>query len=208
MQYALIDNNKVLPRKGFRGICQCCGNEVIAKCGQYKIDHWAHKTLEGCDPWWETETEWHRNWKNKFPAICHEQIMYDPITNEKHIADVCTLKNNVIEFQHSSIKPEETLARETFYIKDGRKMIWVVDGDTGLNKGNFDISRPGRLRLNGDINFTWYSTSKIFDKWIKSKAYVLFDFHDGALWYLKQFDPISKEVCLNLRSIEDFINKA
>lgn len=50
--------------------------------------------------------------------------MIDARTKERHIADAKTAANLVIEFQRSSIRPDEVRARENF---DG-KMIWVVDG--------------------------------------------------------------------------------
>jgi hypothetical protein len=49
----------------------------------------AHKGRLECDPWYE-ETEWHRSWKDRFPLGWQEQIAYDPVTGEKHIADVRT----------------------------------------------------------------------------------------------------------------------
>ncbi|WP_425595275.1 competence protein CoiA family protein [Pseudophaeobacter arcticus] len=42
-----------------RGECPYCGSEMIARCGQVKVHHWAHKSTENCDPWWENETNWH-----------------------------------------------------------------------------------------------------------------------------------------------------
>ena len=64
------------------------------------------------------------NWKNKFPLDSQEVIQFDLLTNEKHIADVKTSHNLVIEFQHSVISIEELSAREKFY----GDMIWIVDG--------------------------------------------------------------------------------
>src|SRR5690606_39053089 len=77
-----------------------------------------------CDTWSEGETEWHREWKNKFDVNQQEIIQYDPESGEKHIADVyIESKNLVIEFQHSPIGSDEIKARESFY----KKMIWIVD---------------------------------------------------------------------------------
>ena len=42
-----------------------------------------------CDPWWENETEWHRAWKDQFPADWQE-IVHHAEDGEKHIADVKT----------------------------------------------------------------------------------------------------------------------
>jgi len=96
---------------------------MVAKCGEVKIWHWAHQGSRFCDPWWENETEWHRNWKERFP-VHWQEFVYRAENGEKHIADVRTDREWVIEFQHSYIKPEERRSRDAFY----PKLVWVVDG--------------------------------------------------------------------------------
>src|SRR4051812_6395999 len=124
MQYALVNGLRTEPNKGLKGSCLGCGREVLAKCGNIKIHHWAHKTLQECDSWWEPETAWHREWKNLFPERFREVVFTDPITNEIHRADVHTSKGVTLEFQNSPIAIEELKSREAFYLK----LIWVVNG--------------------------------------------------------------------------------
>jgi competence protein CoiA len=124
MKFALVNDNKTEATKGAKGICPCCGSELVAKCGEVKINHWAHKTNRNCDLWWENETEWHRLWKNNFPVEWQEIVLLDKQMNEKHIADIRTSHGLVIEFQHSHIDPQERITRERFY----QNMVWVVDG--------------------------------------------------------------------------------
>ncbi len=124
MKYALVDNERREAGPKMHGLCPACNQPVIAKCGEYKINHWAHKAKVDCDKWWEPETEWHRVWKNQFNSEWQEKIMHDDKTGEKHVADVRTPDGLVVEFQHSAIKPEEQRSREAFY----KKMVWVVDG--------------------------------------------------------------------------------
>ncbi len=122
MKFALLNDERIEATKGAKGVCPCCGNDLVAKCGEVYIHHWAHK--KKCDDyWWENETEWHRNWKNKFPKEWQEVIQYAE-SGEKHIADVKTSSGWVIEFQHSAIAREERDSRDYFY----NKLIWVVDG--------------------------------------------------------------------------------
>ena len=83
MKFALVDGNKTEATKGAKGICPICGSELIAKCGEVKINHWAHKGIRNCDPWWENETEWHRSWKNNFPAEWQEIVLPDEQTARK-----------------------------------------------------------------------------------------------------------------------------
>lgn len=133
MKYSLVNNKKVEAFKGGKGNCLLCGKETLAKCGTKIVHHWAHKSLKNCDPWWENETEWHREWKNHFPIEWQEIIHYDEKTGEKHIADVKTEKGLVIEFQNSPMSIEELNSREDFY----KKMIWIVNGKSF--KKNFHI---------------------------------------------------------------------
>mgnify|MGYP000568136416 CR=1 FL=1 len=88
MKFERLNDNRMEATKGAKGVCPCCGNDLGAKCGEVYIHHWAHK--KKCDDyWWENETEWHRNWKNKFPIEWQEVIHKDE-SGEKHIADVKT----------------------------------------------------------------------------------------------------------------------
>lgn len=124
MKYALVENDQrieALPKR--RAVCPICNTVVIAKCGTRRMHHWAHEGLKNCDPWKEAETQWHREWKNKFPREWQEFVQHDD-AGEKHVADVRTAHGPVLEFQHSHIDPSECDARERFH----KKVWWVVDG--------------------------------------------------------------------------------
>jgi competence CoiA-like predicted nuclease len=125
MKFAIVETEKrEALHSGERGICICCGSETIAHCGDFMVHHWKHKKLVECDDWYEGETEWHRDWKNKFPTQFQEIVKYDLNTNEKHIADIFhPTRQLTIEFQHSPISLQEITSRESFY----EKMIWVID---------------------------------------------------------------------------------
>ncbi len=124
MQYALVNNVRSLPEKGTSGTCIGCHEEVISKCGNIKVHHWAHKRKDDCDTWSEPETQWHREWKNKFPESYREVVFRDDNTLEFHRADVHTSGGVTIEFQNSPLSVEEFNQRNTFY----KKLIWVVNG--------------------------------------------------------------------------------
>lgn len=118
-----IEGERTSPSPGLNGSCPVCGSAVLAKCGTQRVHHWAHWGKLVCDRWWEAETEWHRNWKDKFPLSRQEVIRFD-ISGEKHIADVHTDLGLTNEFQHSRLNPRERAAREKFHAN----MIWVVNG--------------------------------------------------------------------------------
>jgi hypothetical protein len=131
MKFGLDKTTKerIEPKLGQLATCPCCETELIAKCGEINVHHWAHKKRHDCDQWWEPETIWHRTWKNKFPTDWQETVKFDPQTNEKHIADIfIPSKELVIEFQNSPIDKDELESRERFY----KKMIWVVNAEDFL----------------------------------------------------------------------------
>ena len=98
-----------------RGFCPQCGEEVIAKCGQINIWHWAHRNNFDCVS--ETETKWHREWKELFPESMREVSVHG------HRADVKTPRK-VIEFQNSSLSVDDIWDREEEY----GDMVWVING--------------------------------------------------------------------------------
>jgi len=196
MQFALVENVASEPKPGLRGTCRNCGTPMVAKCGRHKLWHWAHKSLLHCDSWWESETEWHREWKNKFPKEWHEIIHFDPETGEKHIADVKTARGLIVEFQHSAMKFEELKSREQFY----EKMVWVVDGCRGdLNAGHFRLGLAGPTSVNPDTYLlSWYSTSKLFEDWMQATKPVFLDFGSEDLWRLVSFNSATKKGVVEL----------
>lgn len=123
MKFALVNDQRHEAQPDLPGKCPTCNHPMIAKCGEKKIWHWAHRIRRVCDPWWENETEWHRGWKGQFP-VTWQEVVHHAVDGEKHIADVKTDHGWVIEFQHSHIKPEERRSRDAFY----KKIVWVVDG--------------------------------------------------------------------------------
>jgi competence protein CoiA len=122
-KFAVVEGQRREAERGLAGICQVCASPMIAKCGEQRVHHWAHKGVLRCDHWWEPETEWHRNGKNNFP-VDWQEIVHRAENGEKHIADVKTDKGHVVEFQHSYLTPEERRSREAFY----GLMDWVVNG--------------------------------------------------------------------------------
>lgn len=189
MRYANVEGIKSEAQPKTKGTCRFCGTETISKCGQHVIWHWAHKSLAQCDQWWETETEWHRDWKNRFPLDWQETILIDPGTGEKHIADVRTAHGVVVEFQRSTIEPTEVSARELFY----KRMVWVIDG----MKNDFDRFNFSNMRSSTDgkgiAHFEWFGRSKLFHRW-HTKTPTFIDFgREHGFWRICAFNPTSKQ---------------
>ena len=131
MKFAQLFTERIEAEPKFIGaICPICKEEVIAKCGDLNIWHWAHKSKEDCDKWSEGETEWHLNWKNEFSKEEQEVIVEENKDNwfkdyKIHRADIKTNKGLVVELQNSSISNIEIIEREVFY----DKMIWLINGE-------------------------------------------------------------------------------
>lgn len=122
MQFGLIGSQRATPLRGLKASCPICGDPLVAKCGSKIAHHWAHQGRLHCDPWWENETQWHRDWKENFPEHWREVALFD-VTGEKHQADVRTPTGLVVEFQNSPMDRLELAAREAFY----RNLIWIVN---------------------------------------------------------------------------------
>lgn len=194
MKFALVENVRSTAEPKQRGVCANCGEEMIAKCGRTKAWHWAHKSREMCDPWWENETEWHRAWKAEFPDDWQEVVNLDQNTGERHFADIKSAHGLVVEFQHSPIKDEERISREEFY----GDMIWIVNGLRGeLDASYFQMGlhRSPLQRNPLAYQLDWFGRSRILHNWGTSDKRVFLDFGDtfttgpSVVWRLIFFDP-------------------
>jgi competence protein CoiA len=141
--------------------------------------HWAHKGRLLCDPWWENETEWHRAWKDQFPADWQE-IVHHSGDGERHIADVKTGDGWVIEFQHSHIEPDERRSREAFY----PKLIWVIDGTRRKRDESQFLNAFNDGLPVGAFRRAFSDRCVLLREWGGSNAPILLDFGGEALWWL------------------------
>lgn len=132
MQLSLVDDQRLPAFPGGKGRCEICGGGTLAKCGPRVMHHWAHEGRRNCDPWWENETLWHRQWKSLFPTDWLEVSHVSP-TGEIHRADIKTPSGLVIEVQHSAMSDAERISREQFY----GNLVWIIDG-RGF-RSNFDL---------------------------------------------------------------------
>ena len=199
MRYALVDGIKTEATPKAQGKCLCCGAEVIAKCGDKRAWHWAHKNNEECNySKKDAKTPWHENWQKQFPPDWCEVRCTDEQTGEIHIADIKTTNGLVVEFQHSAINPEERSSREQFH----KNMIWVVDGTKckydfvhfGENLKNLEL-----FATNKEKNILLYKV-KIIDnflpeRWRTLKVPTYFDFR------IEKTDDIENEKEKILRNL-------
>lgn len=175
MRFALLNGQRVEATPGALGVCPGCNTDMIARCGTKKVWHWAHKGRRHCDHWWENETEWHRDWKNRFVTDWQEVPARDE-TGELHIADIKTSYGLVIEFQHSAIKPDEVKKRTNFY----GQVIWIIDGTrrpSDMIQYERMLSENRRERFDGvDIYTVYCEETRLLKEWGSMGKIVGFDF--------------------------------
>ena len=184
LKFALVSGQRQEAKPGLSGECPRCRNPVIAKCGEVKVWHWAHKQERACDSWKENETEWHRTWKNEFPPEWQEVLHYAD-DGEKHFADVKTGDDWVIEFQHSPIKPEERRSRDAFY----KKLIWVVDGLRQKRDKDQFLKAWGEgtpVGAQSPVRRAFSDDCRLLQEWSGSPGPVFFDFGEDRMlgWLL------------------------
>ena len=127
MIWAIKKNERTKSVPFDRAKCPLCNKEVIAKCGEIKIWHWAHKSNFECDSFGESESDWHIKWKENFPKEHQEVLIQKNKGLEIHRADIKTKSGTIIELQNSPISSKQIKKREEFY---GEKMIWILNGKT------------------------------------------------------------------------------
>lgn len=190
MKFAIVEGERKEAQKGIVGECIGCSHPMTPKCGEKKVHHWAHKTNKPCDHWWEPETQWHRDWKNKFLLEWQEK-RHLAEDGEMHIADVKTDKDWVLEFQNSPITPSERNSRNAFYAK----LMWVVNGlkrkrdqirfqEALIHKHSFE-NNPLMRRL----FFVTVNESTLINDWVGSQSPIFFDFNEDVLWCLLPSNP-------------------
>lgn len=212
-RYALVDGIKtdiLDAQKGVPGLCPLCGQELRPRKGETRGWHWYHVEGRKCDAWYEPKGIWHRWWQDQFNKEWQEVSISKIIDgdNKKHIADILSDENVVIEFQYSHLSVNAIREREEFY----GSMLWVVNG-TRLDR---DRER-GRLFFRdsvfekSDDNFDWGVLARdetINKVWDESTKLVFWDFDgtfenpvpDGYLYCLLPGKTIDeKRFCVRIR---------
>jgi hypothetical protein len=221
MLYALVDGIKSRAFPSIKGTCPFCDCTMVAKCGEFKSWHWAHKQTYSCDAWYKRESEWHRNWKEIF-GISNCEIIINK-DNEKHIADIRNIHGRIIELQNSPINTETIRSREEFY---GYNMIWIVNGwqfaqnfvirpfkDIEYDTYSPEFERFAKMHgfktnyrpLTGEekARFEWKRPKEV---WRYARATVYFDFGDQFLFQVQEGLGCSKSTGTSVPK-RDFVTK-
>lgn len=166
------------------------GHPVIAKRGEIKSHHFAHKNNCSCSAN-NNKGEWHIKFQDRAIKDVQE---YRIIKNNKiHIADICTDKY-IIEFQHSNISIKEIKNRESFYTNIGYSLVWVFD--TSL--WEYQIKKKDDKYIEAKISGSKYPMEASY----KNNIIKIFDF--GKQEMLIVIDQKGKIIKGNLISLSDF----
>lgn len=181
MKFAIVNGERREAETGLAGLCPGCNRPMVARCGDLKVHHWAHLGKRLCDPWWENETEWHRSWKNWFPKDWQERVHHAD-DGEKHIADVKTREDWVLEFQNSPISEDERDSRNKFY----GKIAWIING-ARLKRDHPQFIRAldmgHKVSTSPAISAAWFLESSLLQKWGNSEVPIFIDFaEETKIW--------------------------
>lgn len=182
MRYAVVGGVRSLPRRGVRGSCPCCGSPVIPKMGEVVVHHWAHESVEDCDPWYEGISAWHLAWQSLAPPARREVVI------GRHRADVVSRDGVVVELQRSPISPAEIRERERFY----RRIIWIFDASE--YKCRIHMSKLD------SYTFVW-EWERARPSLLGCRAPAYHDFGDGRLFRLDRPSPVSGGVSRGVASL-------
>lgn len=200
MIWAIVENEKTEATPNTKGTCPLCEGKVFSKCGEVNVWHWAHFHNESCDSWYEPESFWHKHWKMTFGKENAEiRIQKD---GKRHIADILTNGDVVIELQNSLIPKQIIREREDFY---GERMLWLINGEEFKKnltakehwedqdyREIMSLPRPParwirrspeiKKDANGDF-FNWKYPRK---SWINVRRPVFIDFSEDSLFWVSE----------------------
>jgi hypothetical protein len=197
MLFANFNGQRVEAKPNTTAKCPLCEQTVFSKCGEIIVWHWAHHKVTSCDSWYEPETAWHKNWKLVFgKEHCEIGMSKNGV---RHIADIQTQENVVIELQNSPIQKPTIRERETFY---GESMIWIINGKVFRDNFKYQVITPSAQLLedaeywrrhnplaSGDdvvrkdeFTFLWLRCKK---SWAEVQRKVFIDFGDEHLFQIE-----------------------
>ncbi len=194
---------------GMIGECPHCGNPVRARCGEINVEHWAHIDNE-CPYITEKDTKWHIAWKSKFEKKGYE--------TEKRfgnfIADAFNSKTNtILEFQHSSMTPQEIRNRCNYYKNINKNIKWIFDFTEKYKKAHIELTEKYKDNEDGfyyNFKINWQrkriieGVTRITEKTTKPSVPIYFNLiynydikNYAQLRVIKNFDEYKSEMYSN-----------
>lgn len=132
----IIDIEDVPDRYDDRGTytCPLCQGRLVARKGQKRIHHFAHRHAGDCDPWAGGMTAWHLGGQKALEcAGMTLEVPFDDVDDEghRHRLDAFFEREDGtragIELQHSPMSGETFTVRTDFYLAHLDELIWIFD---------------------------------------------------------------------------------
>jgi len=117
--------------------------------------------------------EWHNNMEEYFPKEMREVKFYcsSSVSNTCRRADICLDDIRTCEIQHSYISENEIVKRCNDWKKFGKKIIWLVDGNEGVE---VDKLSTGNYLLTFNQVWKYKSFMKTYDYILLEKDDLIF----------------------------------
>ena len=129
-QYAYINGeyihiSKYTKNKKYKLRCQR-GHELVAVKGKKNKQHFRHKNSS--DVGGSPMTNWHCEWQGHFPIT---EVEFKKKEGQIKLRRADILINDfILEIQHSKIDDANVICRDHDYKLHGKKLIWIIDGNT------------------------------------------------------------------------------
>lgn len=198
---AYTEDGKVVNIKDYKpeykGKLKCCqGHEVCARKGVKMIHHYAHKKRDGSCECSREMGEWHIKSQERIKEKYLEVRIKDE--SKYHIADVLTDDGIVIEYQKSVISPKIIKAREMFYGKMCRDMVWIICAENMDIKIKKQCGEYVKLKYLKGNKYFKYCKKKVFLDQNKKGYIEIIDMKNniGKLISYKYFDDKYLNGCL------------
>ena len=136
------------------------GHELIPVVNVTKrVPHFRHKNISDVDST-HPMTIWHAEWQALFPITEQIYCKKEGQIKERR-ADVVLNLNKILEIQHSEYNKTEIENRKHDYSLHGIEIIWLVDGNTGINEKVLTTSN--RVYLEFTSEFWKYESFKCYN---------------------------------------------
>lgn len=134
------------------------GHELILVNGEKRKPHFRHKNSN--DVGGNPMTLWHLEWQSYFPIIEKTYPIKKEQIKERR-ADVVINEKKILEIQHSKYEKEEIDNRKHDYSLHDVEIIWLIDGNQGIDVKILEYSQRVYLEFTSDY---WkYESFKSYD---------------------------------------------
>ena len=126
MIYGITNSGeRVLATKNTEATCPHCKINLISKCGNIKVHHWAHKDAKDC-PYAGGMTKWHYDWLINFDNRLSEGWKIEYFFDSIRFDAYNPAKKQAIEFQR--IIDLDYMANKINICQNtGIKLLWVIN---------------------------------------------------------------------------------